>query len=108
LKAINEILVEGGSFIQLIKEGFLSQRSFPPNRLLKNARLQRCPPPSPCQARSRLIAAHAVGNGLKPFPTKDFGRPRKRDFEDSTCICLPARSPALRDEGRGIFEHPEK
>jgi hypothetical protein len=28
--------------------------------------------------------------------------------QDSTCICLPARSPALRDGGRGIFDQPEK
>jgi hypothetical protein len=38
--------------------------------LLKNAHL-RCLP---------------VGNGFKPFPAKDLGRPRKRDFADSTCI----------------------
>ena len=38
------------------------------------------------KARGRLIEAYIVGNGLKPFPTKDLGRPRKRDFADSTCI----------------------
>jgi hypothetical protein len=27
-------------------------------RLLKNAHLRRCPHPSPCQARGRLIAAY--------------------------------------------------
>jgi hypothetical protein len=77
-------------------------------RLLKNAHLRRSPHPSPRQTRGRLVVADAVGTGLKPFSTKDFGSPRKRDFEDSTCICLPARSPALRGEGRGIFDQPEK
>ena len=38
------------------------------------------------KARGRLVEAYTVGNGLKPFSTKDFGRPRKRDFADSTCI----------------------
>ena len=38
------------------------------------------------KTRGRLVAAYVVGNGLKPFPTKDFGLPRKRDFADSTCI----------------------
>ncbi len=33
---------------------------------------------------------------------------RKGDFEDSTCICLPARSPVLRGEGRAPFEQPRK
>jgi len=37
---------------------------------------------------------------------QDFGRPRKRDFADSTCICLPARS--RFGGGRGIFDQPEK
>jgi len=78
------------------------------SRLLKNAHLLRFPHPSSSQARGRLTAAYVVGNGFKPFPTKDFGSPRKRDFEDSTCICLPAQSPALRDEGRGLFERPEE
>jgi len=45
------------------------------NRSLKNAHQSRAsrdfPHPSPCQARGRLVAAWAVGNGLKPFPTKD-------------------------------------
>jgi len=27
-----------------------------------------------------LLRSRPVGNGLKPFPTKDFGCPRKRDF----------------------------
>ena len=96
------------------------------SRLLKNAHLLRYPAasptrrrgresllirrdatphPSPCQARGRLIAAYVVGNGLKPFPTKDFGGSRKQGFADSTCICLPARS--RFGEGRGIFEQPE-
>jgi hypothetical protein len=39
---------------------------------------------------------------------QDYGGSQSRDFADSTCICLPARSPALRDGGRGIFEQPEK
>ena len=56
------------------------------------------------KARGRLVAAYAVGNGLKPFPTKDFDGPRKRDFADSTCICLPARS--RFGEGRALFEQP--
>ena len=30
--------------------------------------------------RLTISAATSVGNGLKPFPTKDFGPPRKRDF----------------------------
>jgi hypothetical protein len=41
-----------------------------------------------------------------PAGEKRRGRPRRRDFEDSTCICLPARS--RFGEGRGIFEHPAK
>ena len=56
------------------------------------------------KARGRLVAAYAVGNGLRPFPTKDFDGPRKRDFADSTCICLPARS--RFGEGRALFEQP--
>jgi len=34
-------------------------------------------------------------NGFKPFPTKDFGRPRKRDF-------------ARLNLHPGILEQPEK
>jgi len=53
---------------------------------------------------SSFVIAAYIQVRLTP---QDFRRPRKRDFEDSTCICLPARSPALRDEGRGIFDQPE-
>jgi hypothetical protein len=49
---------------------------------------------------SSFVVAAYIQVRLTP---QDFGRPRKRDFADSTCICLPARSPALRGEGRGIF-----
>jgi hypothetical protein len=41
-----------------------------PSRLLKNAHLRRCPHPSPCQARGRLIAAY-IQVRLVP---QDFGR----------------------------------
>ena len=51
-------------------------------------------------------AWHDVAPYSSPRHSQDIGRPRKRDFEDSTCICLPARSPALRDGGRGIFDQP--
>jgi len=51
------------------------------------------------------VAAAYIQVRLTP---QDFGRPRKRDSQGSTCICLPARSPALRDGGRGIFDQPEK
>ncbi len=36
------------------------------------------------------------------------GAPADGISQGSTCIYLPARSPALRDEGRGIFDQPEK
>jgi hypothetical protein len=39
---------------------------------------------------------------------KISGTPASGISQDSTCICLPARSPALRDGGRGIFDQPEK
>jgi len=39
-------------------------------------------------------------------PLSGFWAPRKRDFADSTCICLPARS--RFGEGRDIFEQPAK
>jgi hypothetical protein len=67
---------------------------FLPNRLLKNAHQSRAsrdfPYPSPCQARGRLIAAYLQ---VRLIP-QDFGSPRKRDFEDSTCVCLPAEASA--------------
>jgi len=50
------------------------------NRLLKNAHLRRSPHPSSCQARGRLVAVDVVGNGLKPFPIKDLGRPQQTGF----------------------------
>src|SRR3989304_8524844 len=40
------------------------------------------------KARGRLVAAYVVGNGFKPFSTKDFEISHKRDFANSTCICL--------------------
>jgi hypothetical protein len=46
------------------------------------------------KARGRLVGAYAVGNGFKPFPTKYFWGPRKRDFADSTCISQPAEASA--------------
>jgi hypothetical protein len=58
--------------------------------------------PSTALPLSFVVAAY-IQVRLTP---QDFGRPRKRDFADSTCICLPARSPALRGEGRGVFEQP--
>ena len=39
---------------------------------------------------------------------QDFGRPPNGIFQDSTSICLLARSPALRGEGRGILDQPDK
>jgi hypothetical protein len=78
---------------------------------------QRHPLIFPLSGTGRFVAAYAVGNGLKPFPTKDClpewqvkgsQGSRKRDFGDSTCICLPARSHALRGEGRALFEQPGK
>jgi len=36
------------------------------------------------------------------------GAPASGISQGSTCICLPARSPALRDGGRGISDQPEK
>jgi len=36
------------------------------------------------------------------------GTPANGISQGSTCICLPARSPALRDEGRSIFDQPGK
>jgi hypothetical protein len=61
------------------------------NRLLKNGRLRRLS--FPVSSTGQSCCSVPVGNGLKPFPTKD---------------CLLARSPALRGEGRAIFEQPEK
>ena len=49
-----------------------------------------------------------VGDAYMRPLTRDFWRSCKWDFEDSTCIGLPARSPALRDEGRGIFDQPHR
>jgi hypothetical protein len=74
------------------------------SRLLKNGHLLRYPYPSSCQARGRLVVTYSSRNGLKPFPTKNFGGPRNRDFAGSTCICLPARS--RFGEGRALFEQP--
>jgi hypothetical protein len=53
-----------------------------PQRLLKNARLSRASRDSPYSA---VVAAFTVGNGLKPFPTKDFGRLA------SACLPKPRR-----------------
>ena len=47
---------------------------------------QRHPSSFPLSSTGRFIATYIVGNGFKPFPTRDFGGPRKRDFGDSTCI----------------------
>ena len=44
---------------------------------------RRHPHLSSCQAQGRLIAAYVVGNGLKPFPTKDFGRPPQAGFRSA-------------------------
>ena len=66
-------------------------------RLLKNTHLRRSPHPSSLQRTfkyaSLLRTSGAPANGIS---------------QGSTCICLPARSPASRGEGRGIFDQPEK
>ena len=72
--------------VRLTSRRSLGQPSL--DRLLKNAHLRRFPHPSPCQARGRLVAAY-IQVRLTP---QDIGRPRKRDFADSTCICLPAEA----------------
>jgi hypothetical protein len=36
------------------------------------------------------------------------GAPASGISQSSTCICLPARRPTLRGEGRGIFDQPKK
>ena len=57
------------------------------------------------KARGRLVVIYVVVNDFKPFTTKDFGPPRKRDFAK-----LNLHLPACRSlgGGRDIFEQPEK
>jgi len=61
---------------------------------------------------SGRLTVSAAWQEVAPYSSRrhsqGFENPPKLDFEDSTCICLPARSPTLQGEGRGIFEQPEK
>jgi hypothetical protein len=58
----------------------------PPHRLggVARSRSLFVATPPPILGRGKLgavlLKSTPVGNGLKPFPTKDFGRPRERDF----------------------------
>jgi hypothetical protein len=72
-------------------------------------------------SQGKSLRRTPVGNGFKPSPTtKDFaclrvvppwrdggrGAPASGISQNSTCICLPARS--RFGEGRGIFEQPKE
>jgi hypothetical protein len=85
---------------------------------MKNADLPRYPAASPSRRRGKkslLIRRDATPLALSLRRTSEYasflrisGAPADGISQGSTCICLPARSPALRDEGRDIFDQPGK
>ena len=66
----------------------------------------------------QVVAAYNSRERIYAVPTRDClpdqqvkgsrGPPASGISQSSTCICLPARSPALRGEGRALFEQPGK
>jgi hypothetical protein len=58
----------------------------------------------------QVVAAYGntVGNAYMRSLQGISGAPANGISQGSTCISLPARSPALRGGVRGIFDQPEK
>jgi len=72
--------------------------------------LDKCETQPGCYLTGQVVAAYGstVGNAYMRSLQGISGAPANGISQGSTYICLPARSPALRGGGRGIFDQPEK